>query len=239
MADKRTRRPMRQDDTEETLQRTTTDGGGDELLADLEGDFIGQADDVGDYEASNESLPPDYEYRVSTSVNEQYGEYPYPGDDDLPLGYTSEDGVATEEGLSMYPPEDPATMPSDDRRRGGLRVATGFGTAAEDARYSDEERGDYDLAEELVEIIRNESTLTGYRLTVLVQDGVAYLTGVVAAFDDIGRVVSVVEDVEGIDEVVADDLDVSDEDIEGERMVISSQVETDGDLDDSDLEEVE
>ena len=78
----------------------SAEGGVDELLVGRSGrpgadtfDPVESLDDVGEYEGSEESLPPDYSYRVSTSVSDRYGEYPYPGAEDLPLGYATDDGV--------------------------------------------------------------------------------------------------------------------------------------------------
>ncbi len=241
MADERRRTDDHIEETDDTLAPADSRGGQDELLvglsgrADFAGDLVEEDDSIGDYEGQHESLEPDYEYRVSTAVSDEYGEYPAPGDEDMPLGYTTDEKVAAEEGLAYYPPMDPATVEASDRDE-DRRLAAGFEASVRDAGYDTElqpegvEGSDYDLAAEVVEAIQLTSTITGYRVRVHIEDGVAYLTGVVSTFEDIGLLASIVQNVPGIDDVDADDLDVSDENIEGMRVVISDQTEIDGDL---------
>lgn len=229
------------EESDEALAPATSRGGEDVLLvgaggrADIAGDLIDEDEDVGEYKGEDESLAPDYEYRVSTAVSDRYGEYPAPGDDDLPLGYTTDERLATEEGLSYFPPDDPATLPSDVDEE-GLAVAAGYAASARDAGYEREDwpdridGNDADLADDVVEAIQITSLLTGYRLRVEVEDGVAYLSGVVSTFDDLARVSSIVHSVTGIEDVDDEDLDISDESIEGVREVVSAQALNDNDL---------
>ncbi len=218
------------------------EGGEEELLVGLSGrpgpdtfDPVEALDDVGEYEGSDASLPPDYSYRVSTSVSDRYGEYPYPGAEDVPLGYATDDGVAAEEGLAYFPPDDPATMQgagADD----DLELAAGFAPSAGDAGFDDEDvprrvrRGDYDVAEEVLEAIESASELTGFRLRVRVRHGVVYVRGHVSTMEDLAIVEDVIREVPGVVDVDAEYLDLSDNDIEGIRIVTSKQVVTDGDL---------
>lgn len=220
----------------------SAEGGVDELLVGRSGrpgadtfDPVESLDDVGEYEGSEESLPPDYSYRVSTSVSDRYGEYPYPGTEDLPLGYATDDGVAAEEGLAYYPPDDPATM-------GGagdgdeLEIAAGFAASAGDAGFDDENvprrvrRGDYDLAQEVLDALESASELTGFKLRVRVRNGVVYVRGYISTMEDLAIVEDVIREVPGVIDVDAEHLDLSDNDIEGIRIVTSKRVVTDGDL---------
>lgn len=229
------------EESDETLAPASSAGDKDELLvglsgkADIAGQLVDLDEDVGEYEGEHESLPPDYQYRVSVSVSDEYGEYPGPGDNDLPLGYTENQRLAGDEGLAYYPPEDPVVLPSDDSDQ-DLEVATGFGVSLRDAGYDREELpphiegADDDLAEDVVEALKIASIISGFRVQVEVEDGVVYLSGVVSTFDDLARMESVVHSVPGVEDVDADDLDVSDESIEGLREVTSPQTEVDDDL---------
>lgn len=230
------------EETDETLAPASSSGDKDELLVGLGGevDIAGQLVDldegVGEYEGERESLPPDYQYRVSVSVSDEYGEYPGPGDTDLPLGYTENQRLAGDEGLAYYPPEDPVVLPSDDSDQ-DLEVATGFGVTLRDSGYDREELpahiegADHDLAEDVVEALKISSIISGFRVKVEVEDGVVYLSGVVSTFEDLGRMESVVHNVPGVEDVDADDLDISDESIEGLREISAPQTEVDEDLD--------
>lgn len=235
MKEKR-RHDDRIEETDEALAPASSAGDKDELLvgasgrADIAGRLVDEDEDVGEYEAEHGSLPPDYEYRVSTAVSDQYGVYPAPGDVDMPLGMTSDARLASEEALSYFPPEDPATLPDEDAEQ-GIEVAGGFGASLRDAGYDDEdlpghlESGDLSLVEKVMTALQLSSLVTGFRLEVEVDDAVAYLSGVVSTFEDIAVVSSIVNNVPGIDDLDMDDVDVSDEDIEGVREVSSPQWE--------------
>lgn len=222
------------EESDETLAPASSAGDNDELLvgasgrADIAGRLVEDVPDVGDYDGPNESMDPDYEYRVGSTVSDQYGEYPAPGDPDLPLGYTTDDRLAAEEGLSYFPPEDPPTLP-DDNAGQGLEVAAGFGASLHDAGYEPidlpptVEGNDDDLADKLLAALEITSLLTGFRLKVEVHDAVAYISGVVSAFEDIALLDSIVYNIPGIDDVDMDDVEVSERAIEGIKEVISTQ----------------
>lgn len=226
------------DDDLEELDLESDEGGEDEILVGLSGrpgadalDPAELSDDVGEYEGSEESLPPDYGYRVSTSVSDRYGEYPYPGHEDVPFGYATDDGVASEEGLAYYAPDDPATQGG-----GRLEMAAGFAPSSADAGFDADEaprrmrRSDYDIAEDVLEAIESASELTAFKMRVRVRHGVVYLRGYVSTMEDLAIVENVIRDVVGVVDVDADHLDLADDDIEGLRIVTSRQVATDGDL---------
>ncbi|MCW5879467.1 MAG: BON domain-containing protein [Anaerolineae bacterium] len=231
-----------QEDFDVASDAESDEGGENELLVGLSGrpgadtfDPVEALDDIGEYEGSEASLPPDYSYRVSASVSDRYGEYPYPGDEDVPLGYATDDSVAAEEGLAYFPPEDPATM----RGAGAgdeLEIAAGFAPSASDAGFGVEDlprrvqRGDYDLAEEVLEAIESASELTGFRLRVRVRHGVVHVCGYVSTMEDLAILEDVIREVPGVVDVDAERMDLSDDSIEGIRIVTSKQVATDGDL---------
>ena len=237
MADER-RTDDRIEETDEELRPASSHGNKDELLvsasgrADIPGRLIEEDEDVGEYEGEHESLPADYQYRVSTAVSDRYGVYPAPGDEDLPLGMTTDRKLAVEEGLSYFPPEDPATMPADDVEQ-GEEIVAGYSASLRDAGYDHEElpdhvnNNDLDLAQDVVEAIRLTSILTGYRLTVTVEDAVVAVEGEVSQFEDLARLESVLMNVPGVEDVEMDDVDISDEIIEGLRRVRAPQIVSD------------
>ena len=237
MADER-RTDDRIEETDEELRPASSHGNKDELLvsasgrADIQGRLIAEDEDVGEYEGEHESLPADYQYRVSTAVSDRYGVYPAPGDDDLPLGMTTDRKLAAEEGLSYFPPEDPATMPADDVEQ-GQEIAAGYSASLRDAGYDHEElpdhvnNNDLDLAQDVAEAIRLTSILTGYRLTVTVEDAVVTVEGEVSQFEDLARLESVLMNVPGVEDVEMDDVDISDDIIEGMRRVRAPQIVAD------------
>ncbi|MFN8472304.1 MAG: BON domain-containing protein [Anaerolineae bacterium] len=229
------------EESDQIMEPADSHGDKDELLvgasgrADFQGMSVEEDDDVGAYEGEHESLPPDYKYRVSTSVSDEYGVYPAPGEDDLPFGYTTDEQLAEEEGLSYFPPDDPPIMADEDAPE-GVDIETGFGASALDAGYSVDETparldgNDDDLAEDIVDALRMSSIASGFRLRIKVRNGIAYLGGYVSSFDDIARIGEVVMTVPGVEDVDDENLDISDADIEGVRRVISDQATNDGDL---------
>ncbi len=229
------------EESDQIMEPADSHGDKDELLvgasgrADIQGMLVDEDEDVGAYEGEHESLPPDYEYRVSTAVSDEYGVYPAPGETDLPLGYTTDEQIAEEEGQSYFAPEDPVIL-VDDNAPEGVIIATGFSASALDAGYSVDETparldgNDDDLAEDIVDALRMSSIASGFRIRVKVRDGIAYLGGDVSSFDDIARIGEVVMSVPGVEDVDDENLDIADGNIEGVRRVISDQATNDGDL---------
>ncbi|MFN8485831.1 MAG: BON domain-containing protein [Anaerolineae bacterium] len=227
--------------SDEIMEPADSHGDKDELLvgasgrADFQGLSVEEVDAVGEYEGEHESLPPDYEYRVSAAVSDEYGVYPAPGEADLPLGYTTDEQLAEEEGLAYFPPDDPPVL-ADAAAPEGVTIETGYGASALDAGYSVDETparlagNDDDLAEDIVDALRMSSIASGFRIRVKVRGGVAYLGGEVSSFADIARVGEVVMSVPGVEDVDDENLDISETSIEGVRRVISEQAANDGDL---------
>lgn len=225
-----------------SLDLASEEGGASEYLVGLSGrpghddlDSIPALDDVGDYRGDKDSLPPDYDYRVSATVSDRYGEYPYPDDDDLPLGYTSDDDMASEEGLAYYPPDDPTT-PAPGGLGDTVALGPAFSSPSQDTGFEVEDiprrphRSDYVIAEDVLDAIASASELTGFRIKLRVKHGVVYLRGYVSTMEDLSIVEDIVGEVPDVIDLDADHLDISDDDIEGVRIVTSPQVVTDGDL---------
>lgn len=133
-------------------------------------------------------------------------------DEDGPVDTQHGDGTAyyplkaQQQGLVYIPPDDPPILPSDHPE--GIEIATGF---AKEAQFEDPrgeyvpERlagGDWDL-QARVEAVLRKSSLTNQMTDVRVQveDGIVYLSGRVETLDDIDVVCSVVQQIEGVDDV--------------------------------------
>ncbi len=229
------------EESDQIMEPADSRGDKDELLvgasgrADIQGMQVDEDEDVGAYEGEHESLAPDYEFRVSTAVSDEYGVYPAPGETDLPLGYTTDEQIAEEEGQSYFAPDDPPILADIDAAE-GVTIATGFGASALDAGYSVDETperlegNDEDLAEDIVDALRMSSIATGFRIRLKVRNGIAYLGGYVSSFDDIARIGEVVMSVPGVEDVDDENLDIADGNIEGVRRVISDQAANDEDF---------
>jgi hypothetical protein len=133
-------------------------------------------------------------------------------DEDGPVDTQHGDGTAyyplkaQQQGLVYIPPDDPPILPSDDPQ--GIEIAAGF---AKEAQFEDPrgeyvpERvagGDWDLQARIVSVL-HKSSLTNQMTEVRVQveDGIVYLSGKVETLDDIDVVCSVVQNIEGVDDV--------------------------------------
>jgi hypothetical protein len=121
--------------------------------------------------------------------------------------------TAQQQGLVYTPPDDPPVIPSDDRQ--GAEIAAGFGQAIEEEDDPRAEllpewvtNNDEDLADKVrTAIHRNSETSTMTDIEVSVEDGIVYLTGEVETLDEIDILVTLVQDLEGVD-YVEEELDV-------------------------------
>lgn len=122
-------------------------------------------------------------------------------------GHTYNPQQAADQGLTYTPPSDPATVPSDDLQ--GAEVAAGFAPSMEDSD-PDQERlpdriddQDLDLQEDVYQALRyNSETAHLSDTRVLVREGVVSLFGTVPSEDDLGRIYSVVSELDGVVRVV-------------------------------------
>lgn len=113
---------------------------------------------------------------------------------------------AQQQGLVYIPPDDPPILPSDDPQ--GIEIAAGFGKEVE----FDDPRGeetpdrlagnDWDLQARIVAVLR-KSSLTNQMtdIKVEVRDGIVYLAGKVDTLDDVDVVCSVVEGIDGVEDI--------------------------------------
>ncbi len=113
---------------------------------------------------------------------------------------------AQQQGLVYIPPDDPPILPSDDLQ--GIEIAAGFGKEVvfDDPRGEDTpERlagADWDLQARIEAVLR-KSSLTNQMngVKVAVEDGIVYLAGEVETLDDVDVVCSVVQSVDGVEDV--------------------------------------
>jgi hypothetical protein len=122
-------------------------------------------------------------------------------------GHTYNPQQAADQGLTYTPPSDPATVPSDDLQ--GAEVGAGFAPSMEDSdpdrqrlpdRIDDQ---DLDLQEDVYQALRyNSETAHLSDTRVLVNEGVVSLFGTVPSEDDLGRIYSVVSELNGVVRVV-------------------------------------
>jgi hypothetical protein len=116
--------------------------------------------------------------------------------------------------LTYTPPDDPATLPSDDLQ--GVEVATGFAPMMEETDPDVEDLppevddNDLDLLDDIYIALHNNSE-TGHLTNIKVQvnQGVVNLLGTVSSEDDIAVVYDIVADLDGVVEVL-DNLQVED-----------------------------
>jgi hypothetical protein len=122
-------------------------------------------------------------------------------------GHTYNPQQAAEQGLTYTPPSDPPTVPSEDLQ--GAEIGAGFAPSMEDSdpdrqrlpdRIDDQ---DLDLQEDVYQALRyNSETAHLSDTRVLVNEGVVSLFGTVPSEDDLGRIYSVISELEGVVRVV-------------------------------------
>ena len=133
-------------------------------------------------------------------------------DEDGPVDTQHGDGAAyyplkaQQQGLVYTPPDEPPILPSDDPQQ--IEIAAGFGKEVtfDDPRAEDTpERlagGDWDLQARITAVLHKSSLtnqMTGVR--VKVQNGIVYLGGEVETLDDVDVVCSVVESIDGVEDI--------------------------------------
>lgn len=127
-------------------------------------------------------------------------------------GHTNNPYLAWEQGLTYTPPDDPATLPSDDLQ--GVEVAAGFAPSMEEADPDVEDlppnvdNNDLDLLDDIYIALHNNSE-TGHLTNIKIQvdQGVVNLLGTVSSEDDIAVVYDIVSDLDGVVEIL-DNLQV-------------------------------
>ena len=133
-------------------------------------------------------------------------------DEDGPVDTQHGDGTAyyplkaQQQGLVYIPPDEPPILPSDDLQ--GIEIAAGFGkdVVFDDPRGEDTPDrlagADWDLQARIEAVLR-KSSLTNQMtdIKVAVEDGIVYLSGEVETLDDIDVVCSVVQAIDGVEDV--------------------------------------
>ncbi|HZS94165.1 MAG TPA: BON domain-containing protein [Chloroflexota bacterium] len=102
------------------------------------------------------------------------------------------------------PPTDPPVLPGGPE---GIHVATGFGRSAEEEQAGNPPpRGDEDLREEILLLLREDSDANTLPLDVDVQGGIVRLVGPVPSALDAERVTTLIGNVQGVVDVIDDTL---------------------------------
>lgn len=165
-------------------------------------DDLGQMTDTAMYEgelASREpgSDQPDNERLESLAV------------DEARAGETEDPAEAAEEGLTWIPPSDPPVIPSDDP--GGVEVAAGFGSTAEEEPFDRDHHGELLYAADertarVEEALRADARTSAFadRLTVDSDGGLVRLEGSVSDMEDEDAAIAVAEAVADVSEVVSE-----------------------------------
>ncbi len=120
-----------------------------------------------------------------------------------------EDMQPAEPDATYLPPTDPVVRYNE---RGDLEVVGGFAaTAMSDNDIdvaSDQTYGDEALGEAVQRELREDAATTDLHIAVYVEDGIAYLEGVVATLQDAQNAEDVASRIPGVREVV-EDLDIA------------------------------
>ncbi len=126
-------------------------------------------------------------------------------DEQLPFPETvgTTDVVASVRDQEPYmPPTDPPVLPGG---REGIHMATGFGTSPEEeTSFEPAPRGDEDIHDEALLILRQDSLTSTLPLDVAVDQGVVHLVGAVPSTMDGERAANLLSYVPGVVEVVDD-----------------------------------
>jgi hypothetical protein len=119
-------------------------------------------------------------------------------------GHTYNPRIAAEQGLTYTPPHDPPVQPSQDDPQ-GADVAAGFASSMEDSNPEVERlrrhvnNNDLDLLDDVYEALQtNSETAHLDNVKVQVNQRTVYLLGTVDTQDDMARVHSIVNSLQGI-----------------------------------------
>ena len=125
---------------------------------------------------------------------------------DIRAGETADPTEATEEGLTWIPPVDPPTRAGPD---GELDFAAGFGTTAEDEPFDADHHAEPvtdrdERTARVLEALRDDARTAGFAddLVVDTDGGRVTVSGIVADLADEEAVLSVIDEVSGVSEIV-------------------------------------
>lgn len=109
---------------------------------------------------------------------------------------------AARDAEPYVPPDDPPVLPGG---AGGVHVATGFGfDSEEEAAESPQPRGDFDIQEQAILTLQQDSLTSRYDLGADVNEGVVRLTGHVPSLDDADHAMAIVGELPGVVDVIDD-----------------------------------
>ena len=99
-------------------------------------------------------------------------------------------------------PIDPPVLPGG---REGIHIATGFGLdAEEEAAQHGSPRGDDDIREAALLVLRQDSLTSKYPLEVAVRQGVVHLIGRIPSISDAEHATAILDELPGVVDVVDD-----------------------------------
>jgi hypothetical protein len=162
---------------------------------------LAEATDTARYELTGDDGPPDEDLVPELESFESLG------DTGERTGETDDPDVAAEEGLAWVPPIDPPVV-ADSDASGGIAVAAGFGTTAEDEPFDLDHHSEFlPATEELVDRV-HEALVADARTSRLAEQvaidtigGVVILTGTVDDLEDTDLLVEVAGAVSGVTDV--------------------------------------
>jgi hypothetical protein len=109
---------------------------------------------------------------------------------------------AVRDAEPYVPPTDPPVLPGGYE---AVHVATGFGLdAEEEAARGGEPRGDFDIQEQALLMLQQDSLTSRYGLDADVNEGVVRITGRVPSLDDAEHAMAIVGELSGVVDVVDD-----------------------------------
>jgi len=115
---------------------------------------------------------------------------------------TSDVEEAVRDAEPYVPPTDPPVLPGGYE---GVHVATGFGLdAEEEAARGGEPRGDFDIQDQALLVLQQDSLTSRYDLHVHVRDGVVRIHGRVPSLDDAEHAMALLSELPGVVDVEDD-----------------------------------
>lgn len=98
------------------------------------------------------------------------------------------------------PAVDPPVLPGG---REGIDMATGFGLSPDEEAADDPSpRGDEDVLEEVILLLRQDSVTSTYNLTASIRSGVVTIRGLIGSIDEAEHATSLISELTGVVDVV-------------------------------------
>lgn len=135
--------------------------------------------------------------------------------EELREGETDDPDVATEEGLTYVPPSDPPTR-ADEEEPGGIEIAAGAAVSALSEPYDEDHESELltdesDLTARIRDALEADAATSGLadRLVIGTRGSTVVVRGIVDDVDDGDNIASVIERVDGVEEVI-DETELAD-----------------------------